>query len=160
MLYGALAGAAVALIVSGLALYYALRALKAIDPARMESLTELITKQAPSTRLVEAEADIEQLAKSLQTLDSFANSISRRLDTAVQRVGLQRFDSNSEIGGELSFALTMLDARNHGMMLTSLTDHRGTRLFIRGIIAGKSRHPLLPNEEISLQQALEQSDHN
>jgi hypothetical protein len=160
VLYGAIAGAGVALILAAVALYYALSALKGVDPARMDNLTDLITKQAPSTRLVQAEGDIEELTKSIQKLEQFANGIDARLDTAVQRVGLQRFNSTSEIGGDLSFALTILDARKHGVMLTSLTDHGGTRLYVRGIIAGESRHPLLPNEEISLQQALDQPDHN
>ncbi len=160
MLYGALAAAGVAVIVAGIALYFALRALKAIDPTRMDSLTELITRQAPATRLAQAETNIKELEKDLETLDGFARDTNTRLDGAIQRIGLARFDSTSDIGGELSFALTLLDARKHGMMLTSLTDHRGTRLFIRGIVAGTSRHPLLPNEEISLQQALEEPHHN
>ena len=73
---------------------------------------------------------------------------------AVQRVGLERFNSEKGLGGNLSFALVMLDARNHGICLTSIHSLEACRIFLRGIVSGKTDMPLMPEEEAALQQAL------
>lgn len=154
MEYASIAMASVALIVAIAAGVLAWQAKKAADPVRIDSLDALITQQAPTEKLARAETQLAELTQNAEKLKKFAGEINARLDTAVQGIGLARFNANGEIGGELSFALTMVDARHHGFILTSITDHHSTRLFIRGIINGVSQHPLLPNEETSLQQAL------
>ncbi len=154
MAYLAIAIAGAALIAAAAALVLAWQAKQLSAPERLEQLEALITQQAPSEILTRVEVDLAQLHDQVDGLEEFAQEINRRLDTAVQRVGLSRFNSSEEIGGELSFALTLLDARNHGMIITALTDHRGTRAFIRGIVSGEPQHPLLGYEKTSLQQAL------
>jgi len=150
----ALVLSAVALLAGIGALVLAWQARRIANPERMDQLEVLITQQAPSERLTRQEAQLAELSRQVEGLDDFTRRINSRLDTAIQRVGLTRFNSSDEIGGELSFALTLLDSHNHGMIVTAITDLRGTRVFIRGIIAGKPQHPLLPNEQTSLQQAL------
>ncbi len=154
MEYASIAVAIVAIVVAIAAIFFAWQARKAADPVRIDSLDALITQQAPTEKLARAETQLAELTRNIHDLETFAKEIDSRLDTAVQSIGLARFNANDEIGGELSFALTMLDARSHGFILTSITDHHRTRIFIRGIISGVSQHPLLPNEETSLQQAL------
>lgn len=146
--------AGVALIAAIFAAVTAWQAKQAADPERMDRLEALITRQAPTEVLKRLETDVGELSRHVSQLDEYAKEVGTRLDTAVQRVGLSRFNANEQIGGDLSFAWTVLDARNHGVILTAVTDHHGTRVFVRGIVAGEPQHPLLPNEETSLQQAL------
>ena len=152
--YLAIAIAGAALIAAAAALVLAWQAKQLSAPERVDQLEALITQQAPSEILTRIETDLAKLHRQVDGLEEFAQQINRRLDTAIQRVGLSRFNSSDEIGGELSFALTLLDVHNHGMIITALTDHRGSRVFIRGIVSGEPQHPLLDYEKTSLQQAL------
>ena len=154
MQVAAIVMAGVGLIVAVFAAITAWQAKQIADPERMDRLEALITRQAPSEVLKRLETDLGELSRHASQLDEYSKQTGERLDTAVQRVGLSRFNANKEIGGDLSFAWTVLDARNHGVILTAVTDHHGTRVFVRGIVAGEPQHPLLPNEETSLQQAL------
>lgn len=155
MQYAALIVAGAALLLAVVALVLTWQTRKTSNPQRMDRLETLISEQAPSEILSRHQADLSDLHRQLDDLDEFARQVNQRLDTAVQRIGLTRFNAGEQIGGELSFALTMLDARNHGMILTALTDHHGTRVFVRGVVAGTSQHPLMPYEERSLKQAME-----
>ncbi len=146
--------AAVGLVVAVFAAVLAWQTKQVADPERMDRLEALITRQAPTEVLKRLENDVGELSRHVKQLDEYSHELGKRLDTAVQRVGLSRFNANEQIGGDLSFAWTVLDARNHGVILTAVTDHHGTRVFVRGIVAGQPQHPLLPNEETSLQQAL------
>jgi hypothetical protein len=152
----------VPLIVAGVALVFAAAALvlawqtrKISNPQRMDRLETLISEHAPSEILSRHQTELSRLNTQLDDLDRFARRMDGRLDTAVQRIGLTRFNMGEQVGGELSFALTMLDSRNHGLILTALTDHGGTRVFIRGVVRGQSQHPLMPYEERSLKQAMD-----
>lgn len=147
--------AAAGLIAGVTALILALQAKQLADPGRLAELEQMVHEKSERDVIQQMKQQLHDLQEHTETLDTTLDRTGRRLDTAVQKIGLSRFNSSEQVGGELSFSLTMLDARNHGFILTSQTDLEKTRLFIRGIVNGKSRNDLLDHEENSLQQALE-----
>ncbi len=155
MQYATIVVSSVAFVLAAGALVFAWQTRKVSNPQRMDRLETLISEHAPSEILSRHQTELSKLNTQLDDLDKFAKHTDGRLDTAVQRIGLTRFNMGEQVGGELSFALTMLDSRNHGLILTALTDHSGTRVFIRGVVRGQSQHPLMPYEERSLKQAMD-----
>lgn len=75
-------------------------------------------------------------------------------DISVQKIGFIRFNPFSETGGNNSFALTLLDRHDNGVIISSLYTREGVRVYGKAIIGGASKHPLSQEEKQSLAQAL------
>jgi hypothetical protein len=81
-------------------------------------------------------------------------SLHETLLGAVQRVGLVRFDAFEDMGGQLSFALAMLDADGTGVVLSSINGRRETRVYAKSIEHGESALTLSDEERESVKRAM------
>ncbi len=72
----------------------------------------------------------------------------------IQKVGLVKFNSFKEAGGDNSFSLTLLDGNKNGIIITSLHARERTRLYIKDVISGKVNVKLSEEEEKSLKKTL------
>jgi hypothetical protein len=68
-------------------------------------------------------------------------------ETTVRKIGVVRFNPFSDIGGNQSFCIAMLDNKNNGFLISSLFVKDGNRVYAKAIKQGKSDH-LLSDEEI------------
>ena len=73
---------------------------------------------------------------------------------AVQRIGLVRFDAFEDMGGQLSFALALLDADGTGVVLSSINGRRETRVYAKSIERGESALTLSEEERESVRRAM------
>ncbi|MEO8570271.1 MAG: DUF4446 family protein [Chloroflexota bacterium] len=71
-----------------------------------------------------------------------------------QRIGLVRYNPFEETGGNQSFALALLDAAGNGWVLSSLHARSGTRVYAKGIKAGRADAALSDEETAAIQQAM------
>lgn len=69
----------------------------------------------------------------------------------IQKIGLVRFNSFTDTGGDQSFALALLDGAENGIVITSLYSRTGSRWYVKTIKHGKALEYDLSKEE---QQAL------
>jgi hypothetical protein len=144
-----------ALVLGVAAILTALRTRAAATPTpAMRRLQEKLSGPEGEQLLAELAAEVQAHAARLREAESLASQLSNQLRSTVQKVGLERFNAEKGLGGNLSFALVMLDARNHGFCLTSIHNLESGRIFLRGVVSGKTELPLLPEEEVALQQAL------
>jgi HAMP domain-containing protein len=81
------------------------------------------------------------------------NALASQLDTAVQRVGIVRYNPFEDTGSNQSFALAMLDARGDGFVMTSLHSRQATRLFLKQVSAGKADSAISDEEAEAIKQA-------
>ena len=58
-----------------------------------------------------------------------------------------------DTGGNLSFALALLDADDNGIVLSSLHSRQTTRVYIKAITAGQADQQLSEEESAALRQA-------
>jgi len=96
---------------------------------------------------------ISSIAVKIKTLENghaMANGqiaqIEELLSRTVQSTGLVRFNSLADEGGNLSFALALLDARHSGIVLTSLNGRQQNRIYAKQITGGNSEVPLSEEE--------------
>lgn len=73
---------------------------------------------------------------------------------SIQKIGFIRFNPFSETGGDNSFALTLLDHANNGVIISSLYTREGVRVYGKPVEAGISKYPLSEEEKKSLERAL------
>lgn len=74
----------------------------------------------------------------------------------LQKVGILRYDAFSEMGGNLSFALTLLDGNNNGYIINSMHSREGCYNYIKEIVKGESYIELSEEEAESLDRAIYQ----
>ena len=150
-----LAVSSLALALAAAAVWLANRAkLMATPTPEMRRLAEGLAKPEGEQLLAQLLAQMQTQEGRLRDLESAREQIKAQLKGAVQKIGLRRFNSETGLGGNLSFALVMLDARNHGLMLTSLHSLERSRIFLRAIINGGTDLPMMPEEQEALAQAL------
>lgn len=117
------------------------------EPENLEEIIERIT------------AKIKSLEDTRTTVEQELASINKRLSTAIQHVGLVKFDSQVDEGGNLSFALALLDAEHTGVILTSLHGRQHNRIYTKVITRGINEIPLSEEEQAALEQALFKNTH-
>ena len=97
-------------------------------------------------RLKKAEKDIEDLFKSSKVLKKIASQ-------SIQKVSVVRFNPFKETGGNQSFVIALLDAKDNGLILSSLFTREGTRVYTKPIESGQSKYPLSKEEIEALKKA-------
>lgn len=100
--------------------------------------------------------DLDELAKmtlkNRQEIKTLQNDIMNHL----QKVGILRYDAFNEMGGNLSFALTVLDGNNNGYIINSMHSREGCYNYIKEIVKGESYIELSEEESESLERAIYQ----
>ncbi len=82
------------------------------------------------------------------------NKIELKGQLHVQKIGLVRFNPFNELGGDHSFALSLLDGKDAGVIITGLHTRERTRMYVKHIKDGKSKHDLSKEEIKALQKAI------
>ena len=105
-------------------------------------------------RLKERFKEIEDLkrinAKNVKNIKFLLDKIHY----SYQKVGIVKYDAFHEMGGKLSFALTMLDNKNNGFIINSMHSREGCYMYIKEIVAGESYIELGQEETESLEKAI------
>jgi len=97
-------------------------------------------------RVLAVDRELDSLAERTAVLET----AGRR---ALQRVGLVRYNPFEETGGNQSFALALLDADEHGFIITSLHARAGTRIYARALTGGRAEGQLSEEEAEALRLA-------
>lgn len=73
-----------------------------------------------------------------------------------QKVGIVKYDAFNEMGGNLSFAITLLDGNNSGFILNAMHSREGCYTYVKEIVRGESYIELAEEEAQSLEKAIYQ----
>lgn len=147
--FSGLALGGLAIIISFIAIFFSGKARSWNKYFRNEeqpqNLEDIIDKMTAKLKNLETKQDeiIVELAKQGNTLN-----------TAVQHVGLVRYDSGADDGGNLSFSAAFLDAHQSGLVITSLHGRQHNRVYSKLIREGGSEHTLSEEEKEAVIQAL------
>lgn len=100
----------------------------------MQVLEEVIKKEEENSKL------IDLLKKEYAKLEK--DGLNH-----IQKVGLVRFNPFKDTGGDQSFILALVDAKDTGVVISSLHTRTGTRWYAKGIVRGKGVEYELSDEE-------------
>ncbi|WP_313992758.1 DUF4446 family protein [uncultured Selenomonas sp.] len=83
--------------------------------------------------------------------------IRQFLRKTLVRTAAVRFRAFEDMGGDLSYAVAMLDANNDGIIFSSIFARADSRSYIKPIRNGASEYPLTDEEKGVLKEAMGQS---
>ncbi len=107
------------------------------------------------------EAVLTNIVKDLHTAKKDIVHLSARSDTLekdqlfhIQKIGLLRFNPFKDTGGDQSFILALLDAKDTGVVITALYSRSGTRWYAKRVVEGRgAEHDLSEDERQALKLA-------
>ncbi len=108
---------------------------KGITEKNLKAVLENILKQVDVSR------------KDIDYLKSWCDTIEKDGQLHIQKVGLVRFNPFKDTGGDQSFALSLIDKSDTGVVISGLYSRSGTRWYAKRIIKGKALEYELSEEE-------------
>ncbi len=106
--------------------------------------------------------DFKELLKEFRELKVSFEKISQELELlkrdcrfSIQKIGIIRFNPFSEVGGDQSFSIALLDGNDDGAVITSLYTREGNRVYGKPIKQGRSQYALSQEETKAIESAQE-----
>lgn len=87
-------------------------------------------------------------------LEKRADSTEQTVAAHAGRVGVVRFNPFNDTGGDQSFTIAWLDSNTNGVVLSSLHNRAGTRVYAKPIVKGDSTHALTDEERQAIKNAI------
>jgi len=75
-------------------------------------------------------------------------------ETTIRKVGVVRFNPFSNMGGDQSFIIAILNNKNNGFLISSLFVNDGSRIYAKAVKNGKSDHKLSKEEVEAIDKAI------
>jgi len=97
--------------------------------------------------------DLKELLKEFQELKEEFKKVSEQSKSAIQKVGIIRYNPFSNTGSDLSFSIALLDGSNNGIVITSLYSQEGNRVYGKAIEKGTSEYSLSDEEKEAIKKA-------
>lgn len=110
-----------------------------------ESLEDLILDQIDDLNYLKSEDRANKDAVKI---------LNKNLKNAYQKYGMVKYNAFKGMGGNLSFALAMLDSTNTGFVLNTVHSREGCYLYIKEVLRGQTEVLLGNEEKEALEQAL------
>lgn len=108
---------------------------------------------------VDTQRRVEELGEGIdqisQALLARMNQAEDRLDGAVSRVGVLRYDAFNESTGRQSSSVALLDTHGDGVIVSAILQREQARVYAKPIAAGASELELSPEEREALRIAEE-----
>lgn len=103
--------------------------------------------------IVERFYTIDKIQENVNTNEKNIAEIKKYTQEAYQKIGIVKYDAFHEMGGKLSFALTMLNDKDTGWLINAMHSREGCYTYIKEIVKGESYIELSEEELESLQRA-------
>lgn len=81
-------------------------------------------------------------------------ALYKRLESTYQKMGLVKYDAFSQMGGQLSFSLALLDQNDNGFIINSVHSTEGCYLYTKEIKNGENNLSLSAEEAEALAIAM------
>ena len=105
-------------------------------------------------RILDQIEEIKNLKLEDRANKDSMKSINKKLQKTYQKLGLVKYDAFKGMGGQSSFALTLLDQMDNGIVMNGIHSREGCYLYIKEITGGESEIVLGKEEAESLKKAL------
>jgi hypothetical protein len=105
-------------------------------------------------------SQFKDLKENFEKISQELENLKKESKFSIQKVGIVRFNPFSEVGGNQSFSLALLDANNNGIVITSLYSREGNRVYGKPIKNGQSEYPLSNEEKEAIEMATRKEKNN
>ena len=105
-------------------------------------------------------AELEEIADLVKSNEEKIQNIYKKMESHYQKVGIVKYDAFHEMGGNLSFALTLLDENDNGWIFNAMHSREGCYTYIKEVVKGESYIELSEEERQCLEKAIYQEEYD
>ena len=105
-------------------------------------------------------SELEDISKLVKKNKEEVDDIRRKMESHYQKIGIVKYDAFHEMGGNLSFVLTMLDENDNGWILNAMHSREGCYTYIKEVVNGESYIELAEEERQCLEKAIYQEEYD
>lgn len=117
-------------------------------------ITKGVSEKSLKTVLEDLIKNSELNKKDIDYLKDYSLKLEKDGFLHIQKVGVVRFNPFKDTGGDQSFILSLVDANNTGVIISSLYSRSGTRWYAKSVVGGKAvEHELSEEEKKALKEA-------
>ncbi len=104
--------------------------------------------------------EIDEISELVKENEQEIKKIAKKMEGHYQKAGIVKYDAFHEMGGNLSFALTMLDANDNGWIFNAMHSREGCYTYIKEIVKGESYIELSEEEQQCLEKTIYQEEYD
>lgn len=104
--------------------------------------------------LLEKGKVLEHVLLEMEIFKDMAKTAEERSKNSIQKVGLVRYNAFEDTGGDLSFALALLNSEADGVVFTGIFSQEESRTYCKAVHKGESRQMLSREERKAIAHAL------
>ena len=123
-----------------------------LDRVRKEFFSSGLNKDFEEI-LVDQNRSITRINQELKDLDMSLTQLYKDNRSNIQKIGFTRFNPFDDAGGNISFVIALLDAKDDGVVISSLHGREGTRVYSKVIKSGLSESKLTDEEVQAIKDA-------
>ncbi len=103
--------------------------------------------------LIDYSKNTAAFQSNLQAALTMGEANSTALPQSFRRVGLHRYDAFTNVGGQQSFSLALLDEEANGVVISGLYSRQDMRVYAKPVLKGRSEITLTPEEQRAISTA-------
>ena len=103
---------------------------------------------------VSLQGRIDDLHRAVDEIAAGLSRVDRRVDTAVSKTSLVRYDAYEGAGGQQSASIALLDAGRSGVVVSAIQGRDYARIYVKELDRGRPNVALSPEEEEAVERAM------
>ena len=103
---------------------------------------------------VSLQGRIDDLHRAVDEVAAGLSRVDRRVDTAVSKTSLVRYDAYEGAGGQQSASIALLDAGRSGVVVSAIQGRDYARIYAKELDRGRPLVALSPEEEEAVERAM------
>ena len=103
---------------------------------------------------VSLQARIDDLHRAVDEVAAALARVDRRVDGALSRSALIRYDAYEDTGGHQSASVALLDSARSGVVLTAIQGRDYARVYVKQLDRGRTSIALSPEEQQAVERAM------
>lgn len=103
---------------------------------------------------VNLQSHVEALEEEDKKNKEVMRILNKNIRASFQKFGLIKYNAFGGMGGNMSFAIALLDYTNTGFVINSVLSREGCFLYVKDVDAGTTEVELGSEEKLALEQAL------
>lgn len=127
--------------------------------SKMTKIYRVLTKGTQSRNLEEIiciqTGKLEEALEKNTLFNTRITELERLAKKSLQKVELLRFNAFNDMGGDLSFALALLNQQGDGIVLSSIYGREDARTYAKAVKNGQGSHTLSIEEQKVIAAALQ-----
>src|SRR5213080_458908 len=103
---------------------------------------------------VSLQGRIDDLHRAVDEIAAGLSRVDRRVDTAVSKTSLVRYDAYEGSGGHQSASIALLNAARSGVVVSAIQGRDYARIYVKELDHGRPSVALSPEEEEAVERAM------